>query len=90
MCPTTCSARNGYWPGGSPWRKSELLWKTTKQDLLVLAQLLESGGVTPVTERTHLLSDTAAAIAYVVTMHARGSSSSRCERVCAVKWSPTR
>jgi hypothetical protein len=50
---------------GRPWRKSELLSKTTKEDLLVLAELLESGGATPVTYRTHPLSETAAAIAYV-------------------------
>ena len=37
-CPTTWSAANGFWPGGRPWRKSELLSKTTKEDMLVLAQ----------------------------------------------------
>jgi len=60
-------ARRGTDTGrvGRPWRKSELLSKTTKEDLLVLAELLESGGATPVTYRTHPLSETAAAIAYV-------------------------
>ena len=48
------------------------LAKTAKDDLLVLKQLIEGGKLTPVIDRTYPLSETAEAIRYVETMHARG------------------
>ena len=45
---------------------------TAKDDLLVLKELAEAGKLTPVIDRTYPLSETAKAIRYVETMHARG------------------
>jgi NADPH:quinone reductase-like Zn-dependent oxidoreductase len=44
----------------------------SKEDLLVLKELVESGKVTPVIDRTYPLSETPEAIAYVEKGHARG------------------
>jgi NADPH:quinone reductase-like Zn-dependent oxidoreductase len=41
-------------------------------DLLVLRELIESGAVTPVVDRTYPLRETAAAIRYLRDGHARG------------------
>jgi NADPH:quinone reductase-like Zn-dependent oxidoreductase len=42
------------------------------EDLLVLKELIESGKVTPVIDRTYLLSDVPEAIRYLEEGHARG------------------
>jgi len=42
------------------------------KDLIVLTDLIESGTVTPVIDRTYPLSQTPAAIQYIVDGHARG------------------
>ena len=44
----------------------------TKKDLAVLRELLETGKITPVIDRTYPLSDAAAAIRYLEQGHARG------------------
>ncbi|WP_250549770.1 zinc-binding dehydrogenase [Pseudonocardia sp. H11422] len=46
------------------------------EDLIVLTELIESGAVTPVVDRTYPLSETPAAIRYMTEGHARGKSSS--------------
>ena len=46
--------------------------KLRNQDLLVLQELLEAGTVTPVVERSYALSETADALRYLGTGHARG------------------
>jgi NADPH:quinone reductase-like Zn-dependent oxidoreductase len=43
-----------------------------KEDLLVLKELIEAGKVTPVIDRTYLLSETPEAIRYLEKAHARG------------------
>ena len=45
---------------------------TKRQDLLTLAELIETGQVTPVIEKTYPLSDAAEAIRYLADGHARG------------------
>jgi len=44
----------------------------SKQDLMVLKELIEAGKVRPVVERTYPLRETAAAIGYLEEGHARG------------------
>jgi len=44
----------------------------TTEDLLVLKELIETGNVTPVIDRTYRLSETPAALGYVGEGHARG------------------
>jgi NADPH:quinone reductase-like Zn-dependent oxidoreductase len=46
--------------------------KVTKADFLVIKDLLETGKVVPVIDRCYPLSETAEAIRYLETMHARG------------------
>jgi NADPH:quinone reductase-like Zn-dependent oxidoreductase len=46
--------------------------KVTKADFLVIKELLETGKVVPVIDRCYPLSETAEAIRYLETMHARG------------------
>jgi NADPH:quinone reductase-like Zn-dependent oxidoreductase len=41
-------------------------------DLIVLKELVESGGLKPVIERTYALDDAAAALRHIATGHARG------------------
>jgi NADPH:quinone reductase-like Zn-dependent oxidoreductase len=48
------------------------LAKNSKEDLLVLKELIETGKVRPVIDRTYPLSETAEAIRYVEQGHARG------------------
>jgi NADPH:quinone reductase-like Zn-dependent oxidoreductase len=48
------------------------LAEITKQDLTVLRELMETGKVRPVIDRTYSLSDTAEAIRYLEQGHARG------------------
>ena len=48
------------------------LAKRSKEDLIVLKELIEAGKVTPVIDRTYPLSETAAAIRYLEAGHARG------------------
>jgi len=48
------------------------LSKSSKDDLLVLMELIEAGKVTPVVDRTYPLGETAAAIRYLEEGHARG------------------
>lgn len=46
--------------------------KVTKADLVTLAELVESGAITPVIDRTYPLSDAADAVGYLEAGHARG------------------
>ena len=46
--------------------------KTNKEDLLVIKELLETGKVVPVIDKTYPLSETAEAVRYLETLHARG------------------
>jgi NADPH:quinone reductase-like Zn-dependent oxidoreductase len=48
------------------------LAKNSKEDLIVLRELIEAGKVTPVIDRTYPLSEAAEAIRYLETGHARG------------------
>lgn len=48
------------------------LAQTNKEDMLVLKELLETGKVVPVIDRTYPLSETPEAIRYLETGHARG------------------
>jgi len=47
------------------------LAKNSKEDLVVLTELIEAGKVRPVIDRTYPLSETAEAIRYLETGHAR-------------------
>jgi NADPH:quinone reductase-like Zn-dependent oxidoreductase len=49
-----------------------LVEKPSSDDLQILKTMIESGSITPVIDRTYSLSDTAEAIRYVETGHARG------------------
>ena len=49
-----------------------MLAELTKEDLAVLAQLMQDGKVTPVIDRRYPLAETAAALRYLETGHARG------------------
>ncbi len=51
-------------------RKFHTTWN--RQDLQVLTDLIESGNITPVIDRTYPLSATAEAMRYLETGHARG------------------
>ncbi|MDX6466519.1 MAG: hypothetical protein QOI27_1559 [Gaiellaceae bacterium] len=53
-------------------RVTTLIAKVTRDDLTFLATLAESGKLTPVIDRTYPLAETADAIRYVETGHARG------------------
>ncbi len=53
-------------------RMTSFMAKLTKDDLLVLKELMEAGKVTPVIDRTYPLSDVPAAIRYSEEGHARG------------------
>ena len=46
--------------------------KTSKEDLLVLKELLEAGKVVPVIDKCYPLSETAEAIKYLIEEHGRG------------------
>jgi NADPH:quinone reductase-like Zn-dependent oxidoreductase len=46
--------------------------KVTRADLLELAGLVEDGGVTPVVDRTYPLTETSAAMTYLMARHPRG------------------
>jgi NADPH:quinone reductase-like Zn-dependent oxidoreductase len=46
--------------------------KPNQKDLIVLQELLESGKVTPVIDRTYLLTETPEAFRYLEEGHARG------------------
>ena len=46
------------------------------KDLVILKELVESGRLTPVIDRTHPLHETADALRYIEAGHARGRSSS--------------
>jgi len=48
------------------------LAQTNREDMLVLKDLLEAGKITPVIDRTYPLKETAEAIRYLETGHARG------------------
>jgi NADPH:quinone reductase-like Zn-dependent oxidoreductase len=75
----------GRWMGGydrgfrglllSPFVSQRLRMLTNSenaQDLIVLTELIESGTVTPAVDRTYPLSETPAAIRYMLDGHARG------------------
>ena len=49
-----------------------LVAKITREDLIVLTELVEAGKITPVIDRTYPLSETAAAMRYLEEGHARG------------------
>jgi len=51
---------------------SESLFRLGKEDLLFIKELLESGKVVPVIDRRYSLRETAEAIRYLETLHARG------------------
>jgi NADPH:quinone reductase-like Zn-dependent oxidoreductase len=53
-------------------KMTALVAKASSADLQVLKEMIEAGSVTPVIDRTYSLSDTAEAIRYVETGHARG------------------
>ena len=53
-------------------RLRPFLSKSTKDDLVVLKELIEAGKVTPVIDRTYPLSETPEAIGYVGERHTRG------------------
>jgi NADPH:quinone reductase-like Zn-dependent oxidoreductase len=46
--------------------------KVNKEDLVFIAKLLETGKIVPVIDRTYPLRETAEAIRYLETGHARG------------------
>jgi NADPH:quinone reductase-like Zn-dependent oxidoreductase len=52
--------------------KEFFLAQTNREDMLVLKELLEMGKITPVIDRTYPLKETAEAIRYLETGHARG------------------
>lgn len=79
------SATTGHWFGWleipleawmlSPFMSQKfgmMLAELNKDDLAVLGELMQSGKVTPVIDRTYKLSETAAALRYLETGHARG------------------
>jgi NADPH:quinone reductase-like Zn-dependent oxidoreductase len=49
-----------------------MLTRPDAKDLLVLAEFIQAGKVTPVIERRYPLSEVPAAIRYIGTGHARG------------------
>ena len=49
-----------------------LMAKITKEDLIVLKELIEAGKLTPVIDRTYPLNETAAAMRYLEQGHSRG------------------
>jgi NADPH:quinone reductase-like Zn-dependent oxidoreductase len=49
-----------------------LLAKPSKEDLIVLKELIEAGHVTPVIDRTYPLSEVPEAIRYLEAGHAQG------------------
>jgi NADPH:quinone reductase-like Zn-dependent oxidoreductase len=51
---------------------SKMLAELNKQDLTILANLMQAGKVTPVIDRTYKLSEVPEAIRYVEQGHARG------------------
>jgi NADPH:quinone reductase-like Zn-dependent oxidoreductase len=51
---------------------SALVNSENAQDLVALTELIESGAVTPVVDRTYPLSETPAAIRYMAEGHAQG------------------
>jgi len=53
-------------------RMLPFLAKVTREDLIVLKELIEAGKVTPVVDRTYPLSETPAAIRYLEQGHSRG------------------
>lgn len=53
-------------------RMPALVAKASSADLQILKEMIEAGSVTPVVDRTYSLSDTAEAIRYVESGHARG------------------
>jgi NADPH:quinone reductase-like Zn-dependent oxidoreductase len=53
-------------------RLTTFLAKETRADLLVLTELILAGKVTPVIDRTYVLSETPAAISYLQGGHTRG------------------
>jgi NADPH:quinone reductase-like Zn-dependent oxidoreductase len=57
--------------GFSSQKMLPFLAKDSKEDLMVLKELIEAGKVKPVIDRTYPLSETAAAIRYLETGHAR-------------------
>jgi NADPH:quinone reductase-like Zn-dependent oxidoreductase len=79
------SATTGHWFGWlelpleawiqSPFTSQKfamMLAELNKDDLAVLAGLMQSGKVTPVIDRTYKLSEAAAALRYLEKGHARG------------------
>ena len=55
-----------------PQRLAAVIVSENAADLLVLAELIESGQVTPVIDRTYPLSQAPDAIRYIQQGHARG------------------
>ena len=63
---------HGYGAYGQRAREDAVL--SVNEDLVVLKELIEAGKVAPVIDRTHPLSETPEAIAYVEEGHARGKA----------------
>jgi len=57
---------------GSSARSSSVWYETNKEDLKLLSDLMQTGKVTPVIDRTYKLSETAEAMRYFEEGHARG------------------
>lgn len=55
-------------------RLRQFLSKTTRDDLLVLKELIETGKVMPVIDKTYELSEAAAAVDYIGERHTRGKT----------------
>ena len=53
-------------------RAESFVAETTKERLLFLRDLVESGQLVPVVERTYDLTETSEALRYMATGHARG------------------
>ena len=67
MLPLARRCCRRSWAAPAPF-----LAKHTRDDLLVLKELAETGKIVPVIDRTYPLAETAEAIRYLETGHARG------------------
>jgi len=55
-------------------KMTPMLARTTKEDLAVLAQMLESGAITPVIDRRYSLAEVPEALRYQGAGHAQGKT----------------
>lgn len=61
-----------YWSAFMRQHGSMFLARPNDEDMVFLKELIESGEVTPVIDRTYSLEDTPVALGYVEKGHARG------------------